>query len=301
MIGKKIVFVALLLILTSVVSGACQPVQPLTGLATPGSISGDLDFAAPDWGLEHGWFHFNVLAPEEEGAAPSGWVRWVELNEKQELRYVMADARCVAFSEDGKSAVLTVQITDRRGWGDGQAEQWLTLWLHDGGAPGAGADAFATPFWPPQDEDPGCAYVDQGGDIVPSMGGDLKIHRGAEMASTQPVVAPETAHRTVAGEFGFPSPKEWGVDLWITQDFDVLEVNSENHTAEGTINWGVYDVLQRQWKLVKADAKYVFFDESGQRALVMAAITEKSGEGEGEPGEYASFWVHDGGAQDRFG
>ena len=78
------------------------------------------------------------------------------------------------------------------------------------------------------------------------------------------------------------------------------EVNPESHAAAGTVRWGVYDVLQRQWKLVKADAKYVFFDASGQRALVLAAITEKSGEGEGEPGEYASFWVHDA-AQDQFG
>ncbi len=156
-------------------------------------------------------------------------------------------------------------------------------------------------FWPPQDEDPGCEYVDQAADIVTAVGGDLDIRSSGGAASTQLVAAPETAHRTVIGEFGFPSPKEWGVDLWITQDFDVRELNPESHAAEGTINWGVYDVLQRQWKLVKADAKYVFFDESGQSAIVMAAITAKIGEGEGEPGEYASFWVHDGGAQDRFG
>lgn len=117
----------------------------------------------------------------------------------------------------------------------------------------------------------------------------------------QPVTAPETAQRTVAGEFGFPSPETWGVDLWIAQDFDVREVNPTDHSAAGTINWGVYDVALRQWKRVQADARYIFFDESGQNAVVMAVITGKTGEGEGEPGEYASFWVNDGGAQDRFG
>ena len=41
---------------------------------------------------------------------------------------------------------------------------------------------------------------------------------------------------------------------------------------------------------MKADAKYVFFDESGQNRMVIAQINEKSGWGDGAPGEYASFW-----------
>lgn len=140
-------------------------------------ISGDADFAVPDWGLQHGWFHFNVALPEGEGTAPTGWVRWVEVNANDELRYVMAEPRCLTFSPDGNSALLTLQITNRRGWGDGQAGQFVNLWLQDGGSPGEGKDAFATPIWPPQDADPGCSYVTPEVNIITMTGGDLVIQR----------------------------------------------------------------------------------------------------------------------------
>lgn len=94
-------------------------------------ITGNVDFAVPDWGLQHGWFHFNVTLPKGEAAAPTGWVRWVEVNVNDELRYVMAEPRCVTFSPDGQRALLTLQITNRRGWGEGQAGQFVNLWLQD--------------------------------------------------------------------------------------------------------------------------------------------------------------------------
>lgn len=178
MLRKRTSFVLVLLVLTSLVMGAYQPVRPVVqAVAAHGSITGDLDFAVPDWGLQHGWFHFNVLTAKKDGVAPTGWVRWVEVNANQELRYVMADAKCVTFSKDGKNALLTVQISSRRGWGDGQAGQWLNLWLHDGGSPGANNDAFATPFWPPQDTNPGCTYVEPETNIITAVGGDLEIRR----------------------------------------------------------------------------------------------------------------------------
>jgi hypothetical protein len=297
MIGKCRMYKMVLLTLIGVLLGACQPVRPAMELVRTAGVTGDLDFAVSDWGLEHGWFHFNVLAPQQAGAAPTGWVRWVEVNDKQELRYVMAEPRCIVFSEDGKRAVMTVQITSRRGWGDGEAGQFLNLWLHDGGAPGAGNDQFATPFWPPQVEEPGCAYAAQEANVITAVGGDLAMRPGGEALA----VAPVSSQRAVNGQFGFPSPRAWGVDLWITQDFAVREVDSATHSAAGKVNWGVYDVLARQWKLIKADARYVFFDDGGQNALVLSQITEKGGEGEGEPGEYAAFWVHDSGKQDQFG
>lgn len=297
MVDKTLNYIVVLLILTSALLGGCQPVQPLSSVAAQGGVSGNLDFSAPDWGLDHGWFHFDVLAPQPEGTMPTGMVRWVEVNTDQAVRYVMAEPRCIAFSEDGRHAVMTVQITSRRGWGDGEAGQFLNLWLHDGGAPGAGVDQFATPFWPPQAEDPGCAYADQTADVITAVGGDLVLRAGT--AANAPAAG--SATRAVNGQFGFPSPESWGVDLWITQDFAVREVDPATHTATGEVNWGVYDVLARQWKLIKADAKYIFFDDSGQNALVLAQLTEKRGEGEGEPGEFAAFWVHDSGAEDQFG
>lgn len=56
MAGKRMTFMLVLLVVVSVLLAASQPVRPLAGLATPGSITGDLDFAVPDWGLEHGSF-----------------------------------------------------------------------------------------------------------------------------------------------------------------------------------------------------------------------------------------------------
>jgi hypothetical protein len=45
----------------------------------------------------------------------------------------------------------------------------------------------------------------------------------------------------------------------------------------------------------------VLFDEPAQAAIVISQITEKTGPGEGEPGEYACFWVRDSDAADQFG
>lgn len=178
MLRKRTMLMLAWLTLLSLVLGVYQPLQPIVQAAPVHErITGDLDFTVPDWGLQHGWFHFNVLLPKKAGDAPTGWVRWVEVNTNQEVRYVMADARCVAFSKDGASAVLTVQITSRRGWGEGQAGQWINLWLHDGGSPGANKDAFATLFWPPTEERPGCVYAEPTANIITAVGGDLEIGR----------------------------------------------------------------------------------------------------------------------------
>ena len=112
MTGRTMMYLCVLLTLVSVLLGGCQPVQRLPAMVSQGSITGSLDFAVPDWGLEHGWFQFNVLAPQQEGGTPTGWVRWVEVNANQELRYVMAEPRCATFSEDGKSAVITARPAD---------------------------------------------------------------------------------------------------------------------------------------------------------------------------------------------
>lgn len=166
-----------MLVVAALLLTGCQPVRPVSevGMARMVSITGDIDFAVPDWGLQHGWFRLNVVAPKHEGDAPTGLVRWVEVNANDELRYVMAEPSCLTLSHDGKSALLTLHITSRRGWGDGQADQWVNLWLHDGGSPGAGKDAFATPFWPPQDQNPGCDYVEPEVNIVTAVAGNLVI------------------------------------------------------------------------------------------------------------------------------
>ena len=285
-----------LLIILALVCSACQPVQPAmesaieeAGVAR--TVNGEIDFSNEEWGIT-GWLHFDAAEIDPDTNKAAGSVRWVEYDLDNELRYVTADAHCISFGEDGKSAVLSVQIVDKLGWGDGEPGQWLNFWLHDGGSPGATVDTFSTTFWPPVDAEPGCAYVSPEYEVL-AAGGDL-VFRGEPSQ-------PKASARAIKGGFGFPSPAEWGVDLWIAQEFDVHELNSATHEAEGSLSWGVYNIEDRVWKRVQSNVEYVVFDDDGKSAMVVAKIVDKTGPGEGEPGEYACFWVSNGTTGDQFG
>ena len=289
-----------ILVFVGIVLVGCQPVQPVGAVETeakepPSGIQAAFEFTVPEWGLQYGWVAIDVLPFESQTDGMVGSARWVEVNDAQEVRYVVAVPKCVSLSADGQAALIAVEITDRWGWGEGDPGQWMHFWLNEAG------DEFASPLWPPSDVDPGCAYQapDQS---IPLVAGSIAIGD-----ATSPILAarsPEDqtdALRRIEGKFGFPSPEAWGVDLWITQNFDVVELDSRTHEATGTLDFGVYDVDQREWKWIKSDVKHVLFDEADEAAMVISQITEKTGSGEGEPGEYAYFWVRDGESLDQFG
>jgi len=120
-----------------------------------GLVEGNVDFAVPDWGLAEGWVHFDVesLDPEQETA--QGIVRWVEYNDAGELRYVVGRPACMAFGLDGHTAMIAVEIDHRYGWGEGDSGQWMQFWVNDAGPDGK--VVFASPLFPPAEENPGCA------------------------------------------------------------------------------------------------------------------------------------------------
>lgn len=154
-IVSKRIFSAGLMVLALLVLSACQPLllESAAEMAqSEAALSGNFDFTLPDWGLKHGWVQFDVSLPDEETQLPEGWIRWVEVNGELDVRYVIAEPKCVSFGADGQTALMAVQISDRYGWGEGDPGQWMTFWF-DGIA-----NEFASPLWPPSDEDPGCTY-----------------------------------------------------------------------------------------------------------------------------------------------
>jgi len=289
-----------ILVILGMVLAGCQAVQPVAAMETeaevqPTEVRAAFEFAFPERGLQHGWVAIDVPSFAPETDVVGGTVRWVEVNDDQEVRYVVAAPKCVSLSEDGQAALIAVEITDKWGWGAGDPGQWMQFWLNETD------QAFESPLWPPSDVDPGCAYQapDQS---IPLVAGSIAI--GDATSPIRAARSPEDqtdALRRIEGKFGFPSPEAWGVDLWITQNFDVVELDSRTHEATGTLDFGVYDVDQREWKWIKSDVKHVLFDEADEAAMVISQITEKTGSGEGEPGEYAYFWVRDGESLDQFG
>jgi hypothetical protein len=114
----------------------------------------------------------------------------------------------------------------------------------------------------------------------------------AEVVKLEP--APETGLRQISGDIHFPAPEAWEVDLWLRINFDLQEVDPNTHEADGFFNWEIFNFAERNWKRVNSHAEYVLFDEAAEAAVVVAQIDEKTGWGEGEPGEWACFWVRDG-------
>ena len=151
------------LLLFALLLSACQPIvapDELSGLDTAlqsGAVMGDVDFAVPDWGLAEGWIHFEVESVDAEQETAQGTVRWVEYNDAGELRYVVGMPACIAFGPDGHSAMISVQIDHRYGWGEGDRGQWMQFWVNDAGPDGQ--VVFASPVFPPAEENPGCEVI----------------------------------------------------------------------------------------------------------------------------------------------
>lgn len=114
---------------------------------------------------------------------------------------------------------------------------------------------------------------------------------------------PNANLRQARGEIYLPAIPEWG-GVSISMDLSVTEVDPETHAARGHVNW--CNIVPNAepgaptWKCVKSEARYIFFGEDIARGemdavAVISQIGSKEGWGEGEAGQYAYFWLRDGG------
>jgi hypothetical protein len=106
----------------------------------------------------------------------------------------------------------------------------------------------------------------------------------------------------VTGGFTFQSPPVWGIDLDLWFTVNIHELDPVTHEARGHCNWKIYHE-EMGWRELKARIVSVDFGEyeGAPAAAFVAEITSKSGWGQGAPGEYAYFWVRDGGTPGRKG
>lgn len=97
--------------------------------------------------------------------------------------------------------------------------------------------------------------------------------------------------RAIVGHTAFWAPFAGGMDIFL--DLDVREVNPDTHEATGSCSWTIWHE-EMGWRQLDAHPTSVVFDEGTQTAVFVSRIIHKTGFGEGEPGEYAFFWVRDG-------
>lgn len=104
--------------------------------------------------------------------------------------------------------------------------------------------------------------------------------------------------RGISGSVAFDAPPEWGqeFDLWI--DFDLQEVNASNHRATGEISWRIWSEAYGLRELKTHPSCVLFGEDVGEdpdTAIVVTRIQQLEGWGDGLPGEYAYWWLRDGG------
>lgn len=106
----------------------------------------------------------------------------------------------------------------------------------------------------------------------------------------------------VKGDFHFMAPA-WG-NLAISFHIDVHEINPQTHEASGPVNWTIYSPTPQEggsgWRTLESQAKYAIFGAEIPGAdpdtvVLITQITAQNGWGQGKPGEYAYFWLKDGG------
>lgn len=108
----------------------------------------------------------------------------------------------------------------------------------------------------------------------------------------------------VKGDIHFMVP-EWG-NLAISFHVDVHEINSATHEASGPVNWSIYSFTPQEggnWRILETQAKYALFGAEipgadSDTVVLITQITSHNGWGQGEPGEYAYFWLKDSGQPD---
>lgn len=112
--------------------------------------------------------------------------------------------------------------------------------------------------------------------------------------------------RRITGDIGFTAPPEWGIDLLLWIHFSVYEINPVTHRGWGQCSWMIWNE-ELGWRYLDSRLSCVMFGEHEGKpaAAFVSQIVRRMGWGEGEPGEYAYFWVRDGGTPgsegDQFG
>jgi len=99
----------------------------------------------------------------------------------------------------------------------------------------------------------------------------------------------------VTGGIQFFAP-QWG-NLTIWQQYSVHQTDPDTHAATGHVNWKIYSPIEG-WRSIDALATCLAITEEldgSKTAVVVSRIVSKRGWGAGDPGEYARFWVRDGG------
>ena len=108
------------------------------------------------------------------------------------------------------------------------------------------------------------------------------------LVGSAPSVA--VSSRGMRGHVAFGTEWAGGMDIFI--DFDVREANPHTHRAWGPVSWKIWHKVWG-WREVKAHAACVLFGEEPGEAILVARIFHKTGWGQGEPGEYAYWWLTD--------
>jgi hypothetical protein len=83
------------------------------------------------------------------------------------------------------------------------------------------------------------------------------------------------------------------MDIFI--DFDVREVDPDTQTATGSVEWKIWHE-EMGWRAVDARATCVQFGQDGDgnpTTVLVSRIVRQTGWGQGEPGEYAYWWLRD--------
>ena len=104
------------------------------------------------------------------------------------------------------------------------------------------------------------------------------------------------SQRTITGNVEFPiSAWEPGLRIWF--HFDVQEVRPADHQATGYVSWTIYSP-SLGWRYVSGTPTCAAFDKDRgdqSTAVIVVELRSKRGWGAGQPGEFARFWVRDGG------
>lgn len=105
--------------------------------------------------------------------------------------------------------------------------------------------------------------------------------------------------RGVHGHFFFDSPPEWGGEYDVLINLDVREMNARTHRAVGPVTWAVLNVENGEWGEVTANAHCVLFGEDVGKdpdtLIIVSRISQSTGWSVAEPGQYAYWWLKDGG------
>ena len=114
-----------------------------------------------------------------------------------------------------------------------------------------------------------------------------------------------SSSHSARGHVAFHADWAGGMDIFI--DFDVREVNPATHRARGTVSWRIWhpwheDFPFEGWRYLDARASCVAISEDNDgnhSAILVSRIVRKTGWGQGEPGEYAYWWLNDSEAGDQ--